>query len=1508
LWIDDFTCKSRQGLPMLPLDSASESPRRRKRRPRALRPGVDRLESRTLPATFVVNSPLDAPDTHPGDGVAQTADGQTTLRAAVMEANATTALDTIILPAGAYRLTLVSTPFENFDAKGDLDIVAPIALHGAGSRQSIIDALGAGRIFDLRAAGPVTITDVTLTGGQADVGGAIRAEGAGDLTLMRTVVRQNRASENGGALAALEGPGRIDIGETYFQSNSAEEYAGAIYAVNRELGIHGSTFADNSAEAGGATAAIDGNWIIARSTFSGNRASIAGGAIAAYRGSRLTIASSTIAENAATHGGGVYAGNQPEIGNTILAGNTAALGPNFFGRASSLGFNLVGNAGESSGFGKLGDRLGTPANPLDARLAPLTLYGGLTPTRLPLPGSPALDAGQATEATDQRGVPRPATGADIGAVEARTFTLVRLPATTSTRVGTAFAPLRVRFLEGDIGIAGVVVTFAAPPVGASGTFAGLSTVITDADGVATAPTFTANSIPGAFTVRASIAGGVFLDFPLTNLPGASAQIDMQGPSAARAGDTVQLDLAIRDAFGNLVPDFTGRVFLSSTDPQATLPPSIDFTAADRGVAHVTFAWRTAGPQRLTLTGPGLSATSEFNVSPGPAAAMSLTGPATIRAGDPLALHVTLRDAFGNVAIDFTGPVTFTSTDPIATLPAGAAFTAADRGARDFPLRLRTAGTVTVTITAGGLHATINVAVTAAAATRLDLAGQSSARAGDGFLLTATARDAFGNVATGFTGLATFLSDDVHSTLPHGGSFTLADAGVKVFSLIFRTAGARSVTLGAGGLTRTYSLAVTPGAVNHFTLAAPSAVNEGDPLALTITAFDAFGNIATNYTGTVAFTSNDPRAELPAATAFTSGDAGVHTFHGLVFRSPGGRTLHVADASSGVQADAPVAVANLGPRDLTVTTSVAQLDEGQSLTFSGTFTNVDSADTHTVVIRWGDGSPDSTLNLAAAVTEFSATHAFADNATAAIHVTVTDSQGGSAMADRAVRSANVAPTLVVNAPAGAAIDRVGESFTMGGSFTDPGSDSWTATVDYGDGSGVQSLSLSDDKRFALHHVYTAEGTFTVVVRVADDDGGVATFRERVAVLLPGTANVRVIVIGPGETGHISTSNYDVAFTNNSTTTPAVFLAGLVDRGTIERLPDQPTDDPNANVIAVDFRALDADPRSKLTIVFHYEPTGVTPELKFFDEMIGKFQAFHGSSHFANSFVIDRVNHTVTITIDGSTSVPTLAGLNGTLFTLTVPTPPMPTPNPTRATQVPFFVQAKPIGATGPSDAAGARPTATTTSLSAGGELTLTLASSEGLRRSGSDSDSGAPLAPKLPAVIQFIQDVFALRQVIYEAYRMWLEHPAPIEAPALLPPPQIDELETWQIKLDSPAPELREDAPIEIAPKATAAAVPPVPLDEPDSLVLDAANAVAQRKPWWLAEAAPAAPAPSSAEDPVAGPQVTSEPTEDQRAMAALAGIWIGGHALAMTAPHVPEEEPADPRRTKLKVRGKPEEK
>jgi hypothetical protein len=89
--------------------------------------------------------------------------------------------------------------------------------------------------------------------------------------------------------------------------------------------------------------------------------------------------------------------------------------------------------------------------------------------------------------------------------------------------------------------------------------------------------------------------------------------------------------------------------------------------------------------------------------------------------------------------------------------------------------------------------------------------------------------------------------------------------------------------------------------------------------------------------------------------------------------------------------------------------------------------------------------------------------------------------------------------VVNAGADATINE-GDTFSQSGSFTDPDANTWTATVDYGDGSGVQALPLSG-KTFVLSHQYVDNGSYTITVTVND---GTASSSDQVTVTVNNVA--------------------------------------------------------------------------------------------------------------------------------------------------------------------------------------------------------------------------------------------------------------------------------------------------------------------------------------------------------------------------------------------------------------------
>jgi alpha-tubulin suppressor-like RCC1 family protein len=374
-----------------------------------------------------------------------------------------------------------------------------------------------------------------------------------------------------------------------------------------------------------------------------------------------------------------------------------------------------------------------------------------------------------------------------------------------------------------------------------------------------------------------------------------------------AGSIHSVTVKALDAYGNVATGYTGTIHFTTSDTKASVPANYTFTATDKGV-H-TFAntlspgltLKTAGSQSVTATDTATASnTGSQTVSVTPGAAKTLSVAVALNpwpAGSIHSVTVKALDAYGNVATGYTGTIHFTTSDTKASVPANYTFTASDKGVHTFPntlspgLILKTAGSRSVTATdttTASITGSQTVSVTPGAAKTLSVAvALNPWPAGSTHSVTVKALDAYGNVATGYTGTIHFTTSDTKASVPANYTFTAADKGVHTFAstlspgLTLKTAGSRSVTATdttTASITGSQTgIVVSPGSAKTLKVVTTTAWTAGASYTVTVTAFDANGNKATGYTGTIHFTTSDTEASVPADYTFTAADKGVHSF-------------------------------------------------------------------------------------------------------------------------------------------------------------------------------------------------------------------------------------------------------------------------------------------------------------------------------------------------------------------------------------------------------------------------------------------------------------------------------------------------------------------------------------------------------------------------------------------------------------------------------------------------------
>lgn len=422
---------------------------RRKRRKAAVTLGAALATVPVIPAaqaaTFTVSN-LD--DSGPGS-----------LRQAILDANGAAGADIVEFQAGLAGAIVLSS--------GQLVVSDSVDIQGPGALDLAVTGLGDSRLFYLysgQALIDVTISGLTLAGGNANVGGAI-ADFGENLVIDGLAITGNVASVDvegggdGGGLWADDANGNgmtVSILNSTISGNTAGDDGGGVHLER-----------------------VAGAVTVLNSTLSGNYAGGDGGGLdlySLYGNGSLSILSTTISSNIAVGtGGGAFALSGPVVvENSIVADNTAAT-HNDLGTAGDGSFDVSWSLVESPGTANITDNGGNLFNQ-DPQLGPLTNNGGPTSTHLPADTSPVINAGDPAFApppsTDQRGLPRVVNGRlDMGSVE------VEMPAAAGT--------IQLTFSAADVSEGAGTVTITATRTGGSN--GAVSITVNTANGTAVAP-------------------------------------------------------------------------------------------------------------------------------------------------------------------------------------------------------------------------------------------------------------------------------------------------------------------------------------------------------------------------------------------------------------------------------------------------------------------------------------------------------------------------------------------------------------------------------------------------------------------------------------------------------------------------------------------------------------------------------------------------------------------------------------------------------------------------------------------------------------------------------------------------------------------------------------------------------------------------------------------------------------------------------------------------------------
>jgi hypothetical protein len=418
---------------------------------------------------------------------------------------------------------------------------------------------------------------------------------------------------------------------------------------------------------------------------------------------------------------------------------------------------------------------------------------------------------------------------------------------------------------------------------------GAATAISFSGGVATVSGASngAMKLYKAETAKITVSDGTLNNgtgASVTVSPASAASFSVPTPSTQTAGSPFEATLTALDAYGNTATGYAGSKAISFSGPANSpnakapvYPASVTFTAGVGAAKGITLYNASATTTLTAKEGAISGSTGSFTVSPAGAASFSVPTPSTQTAGSPFEATLTALDAYGNTATGYAGSKTIAFSGPgtspngkAPVYPASVSFASGVGTAKAITL-YNASATTTLTAKEGSVSgSSSSFTVSPASAASFSVPTPSTQTAGTAFNLTITAKDGFGNTATGYAGSMPIafsgpLTSPGGEAPKYPASVSFA-AGVGTASITIYDAGSTTLTAQEGSLSGTSSSFTVNGlsTTSKFLLSTPSPT-AGKSFTETITATDTYGNTTTGYTGTKTLSFSGP-AKAPSGTS------------------------------------------------------------------------------------------------------------------------------------------------------------------------------------------------------------------------------------------------------------------------------------------------------------------------------------------------------------------------------------------------------------------------------------------------------------------------------------------------------------------------------------------------------------------------------------------------------------------------------------------------------------------